>query len=131
MKQHQKALIVLIVAVLGIWGCAQGPSASAEKLKAIESRVARLEDDLKAATAARDQYRKKLAETETLAGQLQGDLDETRTQLKARTGERDDLTQQFETFRKTIKDLIGQTEAALAKPKTPVTTVSQPKTPKL
>ena len=148
----------MVVLVAGVWGCAQGPSGSAsvEKIKALEAKVARQDDDLRAAGAARDQYRKKLNDSEQantqlkqeiealqlvvkerdeLRGQLQTttkERDETRQQLKTRTTELVSLTTQFETFRKTLKDLIGQTEAALFnKPAGTVgTTVSFPKSQK-
>ena len=141
MTQYQRALAVLFVAVLGIWGCTQGPagSAAAEKVKSLESKLNRVEDEFRAATAARDQFRKKLTEAENLSVQLrqeldamQKDRDDLRGQVKARTAERDTLSQQFEVFRKRLKDLIGQTEASLAKPSPPpISTVSQPAVPKL
>jgi septal ring factor EnvC (AmiA/AmiB activator) len=141
MTQYQRALAVLIVSVLGIWGCAQGPagSAAAEKVKSLEAKLNRVEDEFRAATAARDQFQKKLSEAEILAVQLRQELDamhkerdDLRGQVKARTAERDALSQQFEVFRRSLKDLIGQTEASLAKPsQPPVTTVSQPKAPGL
>jgi chromosome segregation ATPase len=134
MTQYQRALGVLFVAVLGIWGCTQGPagSAAAEKLKSLESKLNRVEDEFRAATAARDQFRKKLSEAENQLDVMQKDRDDLRGQVKARTAERDALSQQFEVFRKTLKDLIGQTEASLAKPSPPpISTVSQPAVPKL
>lgn len=134
MSSHQKALAVLVVAVLGIWGCAQGPAggSSAEKIRNLEAKVNRLEDDFKAATAARDQFRKKLGETEAAVAELRQQRDELQTQLKSRTTERDTLTQQFDAFRKSLKDLIGQTESALGKPAAPpATTVTQTKAPNL
>ncbi len=139
MTQVQRALIVLLVATLGIWGCAQGPGASAEKVKALEGKVARLEEDFRAAAAARDQFRKKLNENEQATAQLrqefdvlQKDRDQLRAQLKTRTAERDSVAGQFDVFRKSLKDLIGQTEAAMSKPSAPpITTVSQPKGPNL
>src|SRR5882672_7091729 len=114
MTQHQKVLAVLVVALVGIWGCAQGPAggASAEKIKNLEAKVTRLEDDLKATATSRDQARKKLAETEK-------ERDDLQTQVCVRTAERDALTNHFESFRKGLKDLLGQTEAALGKPAAP------------
>src|SRR5262249_46955400 len=114
MTQVQRALVVLLVATLGIWGCAQGPvGASAEKVKSLESKVARLEEDFRAAAAARDQFRKKLADAETNTVQLRQELDalqpvlkerdELQLQLKARMAERDAVNSQFEVFRKNLK----------------------------
>lgn len=139
MTQYQKALAVMVVAVLGIWGCAQGPASPGEKVKSLEAKVSRLEEDFKAAAAARDQFKKKLVDSENLSAQMRQELDaiqkerdELRTLVKARTTERDNLSNQFETFRKNLKDLIGQTEAALAKPASPPTaTVTESKVPNL
>jgi septal ring factor EnvC (AmiA/AmiB activator) len=139
MTQYQKALAVLVVAVLGIWGCAQGPDgmASADKVKNLEHKLARLQDDFKAAATARDQFKNKLVEAENLTTQLRQEIDsvqkdreQLRVTVKARTAERDAMSNQFETFRKQLKDLIGQTEATLAKPASPtIATVSRTKGP--
>jgi chromosome segregation ATPase len=144
MTNYQKALAVLVVAALGIWGCAQGPAggATAEKIKNLEGKVSRLEDDFRAATTARDQFRKKLADTEAMAADLRQQIealqpvikerDDLRVQLKTRSNELETVTQQFDGFRKNLKDLLGRTEAALSKPATPnVTTVSKTKIPSL
>lgn len=143
MSQYQKILAVLAVVMVGIWGCAQGPAggASAEKVKALENKVARLEEDFRAATAARDQFRKKLADTEAVAAQLRQEVDsltpvvkerdDLQALLKVRTTERDQLTNQFDGFRKSLKDLLGATEATLNKGNVPANTVSKPKGPNL
>ncbi|MCX7701022.1 MAG: hypothetical protein N2039_09105 [Gemmataceae bacterium] len=142
MSDYTKAFAVVILSALGIWGCAQGPAggASVEKLKQLELKIARLEDDFRAATAARDQFRKKLAESEALAAELRTEVetlrpvlaerDELRNQLRLRTAERDQVTQQFEGFRKSLKELLGQMDAA-AKVQPNVTTVSNAKSPNL
>lgn len=142
MSDYTKAFAVVILSALGIWGCAQGPAggASVEKLKQLELKVARLEDDFRAATAARDQFRKKLAESEALVAELRTEVetlrpvlaerDELRNQLKLRTAERDQVTQQFEGFRKSLKELLGQMDAA-TKGQPNVTTVSNTKAPNL
>ncbi len=139
MTQVQRALVVLLVATIGIWGCAQGTGGTAEKVRSLETKINRLEEDFRAAAAARDQFRKKLTEAEQATAQLrlefdalQKDREELRTQLKTRTAERDSVTAQFDVFRKSLKELIGQTEAAMSKPAVPpVTTVSQTKGPNL
>lgn len=142
MNHYQKVIAVLAVAVLGLWGCAQKPATAVDKIRGLEHKVVRLEEDFRAATAARDQLRKKLADAEAVSLQLRQEIeslqgvikerDELRAQLKARTAERDNLAQQFDSIRKSLKDLLGQTEAALNKPGAPVITpVSQPKLPNL
>jgi TolA-binding protein len=118
MNRATRAAAVLFVTLLGLWGCAQGPTATAqaERIKALEGKAARLEADFRAATAARDQLRQQLAESEGQIKKLQAavkERDELRTQVKLRTGERDQVAAQYDTFRKSIKDLLGQADAAV------------------
>lgn len=139
MTNTQKVLAVALIAVVGIWGCAQSGSGSAEKIKALESKVNRLDEEFKAAAAARDQYKKKLATAEETIAQLRQEVDalqlvvkerdDLKVQLTNRTAERDQLALQFDGFRKSLRDLLGQMDsAAVSKPATPkVTPVSRTK----
>jgi DNA anti-recombination protein RmuC len=126
MKQFLKVVGVFLVAAFGLWGCAQGPggSTTSDRLKALEAKNARLEEDFRTASAARDQLRKKLTATEEAQAQLQQDLDGLKTllakerddlkgQLKQRIQERDVLQSQYDGFRRELKELLGQAEAAL------------------
>jgi hypothetical protein len=116
MKRVSDMVAVLFVALLGIWGCAQGPSATAqaERIKSLEAKVTRLEADFRAAAASRDQLRQQLTLAEEHLQKLQvvvKERDELKIQLKLRTGERDQVAAQYETFRKSIKELVGQAES--------------------
>jgi len=126
MTRANKALVILVVAALGLWGCAQGPAhsgASAERVKTLEGKVAKLEEDGKALTSARDQVRKKLAESEEFRIKIQQELDQQqaaiareredlRNQLNTRTTERDQTQAQFEQFRKGVRSLLLQADTA-------------------
>jgi len=127
MSRSNKALVLLAVAIMGIWGCTQGPTngaASAERIKALEEKCAKLEEDVHTGASARDQLRKKLAAAEDERARLGQELDqqrsaakerdEMRQQLVARTSERDAIQAQFEQFRKGIRSLLGQAEASNA-----------------
>jgi septal ring factor EnvC (AmiA/AmiB activator) len=124
MARANKALVVLVVAVLGLWGCAQRPApVGLERLKSLEAKIAKLEDDYKAAAAARDQARKKLADTEEQRTKLQQDIDQQakerddlKQQVTARTTERDTLQGQFESFRKGVRSLLNQADTAATTP---------------
>jgi chromosome segregation ATPase len=127
MTRANKALVVMVIGVLGLWGCAQGPasnsSATLERIKALESKCTKLEDDYRAVASARDQLRKRLAAAEEERAHVQQELnvqqgvikerDELKTQLAASQN-------QFEQFRKNLKSLLGQAEtAALPSPVQP------------
>jgi hypothetical protein len=127
MNQFNKALAVLAVATLGLWGCAEGPAgriANAERTKALELRNAKLEEDFRAASASREQFRKQLAVIEAERTSIQQELDQLklaakerdalRQEVKVRAGEREALQNQFDQFRKNIRELLGQADAAAA-----------------
>ena len=78
MTRANKALVVMVIGVLGLWGCAQGPtsgsSASLERIRALESKCTKLEDDYRAVASARDQLRKKITAAEEERARLQQEL---------------------------------------------------------
>jgi chromosome segregation ATPase len=125
MTRARKALVITMVAALGVWGCAKAPSggnAGAEKLKTLEAKNAKLEEDCHAALAARDQLRKRVDALEQQRTQSERQLDQLqvvakerdglRQQVESRTGERDALQAQFDQFRKGIRNLLGQADAS-------------------
>ena len=138
MMQFHKAMAIWMIALFGLWGCSKAPPSgpSPERVKA-------LEDDLKSAYAQRDQVNSKLRNSEVNVAshekeieRLQGivkqtshERDDAQNMIKVRTTERDALQTQYESFRKTLKDLIGQAEVTLNRPveTTPTTTVEGPK----
>ena len=127
MTSGNKALVVLVVASLGLWGCTQRPGAvgGAERIKALEKRIARLEEDFRAAATARDQLRQKVARVESQRDRLQRECDELQQQIVTRTNERDTAQVQYEQFRKQLRSLLGQAETAANRSAAqPVTAVS-------
>jgi len=129
MSRASKALVVLMVAALGIWGCSQGPSqvggVSQEKVKQLESRCQKLEDECRAVTAAREQVRKRLAEESEQRLKVQQQLEEVRSafakereemkqDLQTRTTERDTIQSNFDQFRKGLRNLLQDMDAAAA-----------------
>jgi septal ring factor EnvC (AmiA/AmiB activator) len=141
MTSAKTALTALIVALLGIWGCARSPGGvDTDRVRSLEARSVKLEDDFRAAASARDQLRKKLAAAEEqerktrdeLEQQLQTltkERDELRQQIVVRTGERDAMSTQFEQFRKNLHDLLGQADATLSKPSEQPVTSAKVTTP--
>ncbi len=132
MTRSGKALSVMLVALVGLWGCARGPvgqSAQAERIRSLESKCARLEDDYRAVASARDQARKQLAtlETEkaTLLTEKQSvvkERDSLRQQIATRTNERDNLKVRCERMKKGLQELLGQDDALLPVPAAPTAT---------
>jgi chromosome segregation ATPase len=130
-------LTVFVVATLGIWGCGQGNSSSqAERIRALEAKCAKLEDDYRTAATVRDQARKKTAGLEDERTQLQKDLedkdkrlqlvtkerDELRQSVEARTTERDVLQTRCERLKRGLQNLLGQDDAVTPAAAPPVTT---------
>lgn len=127
MNRTHRALIVVVVASLGLWGCAQGngkPVAnSEERIKALEAKYDRLEKDYKAVTVARGQAESRIAALEEeradllkriAYGQTVGrERDTLKVLVGTRTAERDAVTTQFEELRKGIRSLLGRVESAL------------------
>ncbi len=142
MTRSGKWMMVMLVAAVGLWGCSQAasPNSQADKIKALQDKCARLEDDFKSAAMSRDQARKQLAalqeEHAQMADQLaalQKDVeagkavakerDELRQQLDARTGERDQLQTRCEKMKKGLQTLLGQDDALSAPLQPPTTAV--------
>jgi chromosome segregation ATPase len=122
MSRSHHAVGVLLVTVFGLWGCSRAPSAdsgsaTAEKLKAVETKLARLEDDFRAASSARDQLSKKLVAAEearsallTQVDRLGKDLKVRDEQVVARTAERDQAAGQFKALKDELRELLAKAE---------------------
>lgn len=146
MTRAHKALLVMVAATFGLWGCAQEksqPSAAAEqRIRKLEEKSSRLEKDYRGVTAAREEAEKRLAELERERTALLEQIEQGKTvgkerdQLKVlvstRTSERDTVQTQFEELRKGIRSLLGRVESALPPPaNTPAASVAPPAEPKL
>ena len=133
MTRYHKALSVFLVTLFGLWGCARGPDSSTtavnDRVKSLEAKTAKLEEDLRSTYVAKEQLRKDLTAAEEAQANMQREIDrlklvskerdELKVRLGARTLERDTLQAQYEGFRKNIKELLGQADAA-ANPSGPV-----------
>lgn len=118
MIRTYKVLLIVSLTIFGIWGCGKS-NTTAEGSPAI--KIAKLEEELKAATAARDTYRQKLTDIEH---QIRADAaryqalalerDELKSKLARKGEEYKELQSQYDGFRKNLKELIGQAEVAIA-----------------
>src|SRR5579871_6468592 len=126
MTRGGKAFSVMLVVLLGLWGCARGPvgqSAQAERIRSLETKCTKLEEDYRSVAAARDQARKQLASLEAERTRLQKDLadkqvvleerDALRKQIATRTTERDTLKVRCDRLKKGLQELLGQDDAML------------------
>jgi len=114
-----RVFAVALITLAGVWGCGQGPTSRAalvERIKTLEEKNARLEDDIRTMTAARDQVRTQLAKAEEHIQKLQvvvKERDDLRVQVKMRVNEREQVLGQYEQFRKNVKELVGQADATV------------------
>lgn len=117
-------LLVMMFCSLGLWGCThQKNGAYHSKIRELENRYIKLEEDYKVVIQAGDQMRKKVVQLETQRAELSSQVDELknigrerdqlRAQLTGRTAERDSLRTQIGQFRKDVQDLIGRMDTAL------------------
>jgi chromosome segregation ATPase len=126
MTRGGKAFSVMLVVFLGLWGCARGPvgqSAQAERIRTLETKCAKLEDDYRSVATARDQARKQVAALESERARLQKELadkqivvaerDALRKQIATRTNERDSLKLRCDRLKKGLQELLGQDDALL------------------
>jgi seryl-tRNA synthetase len=96
-------IVAAFVSVVAAWGCSQetaNRAALMERVRALETKSAKLEDDLRGVIVARDQARDQLAKAE-----------ETIQKFKQVTAERDQIALQFEQFRQSIRTLVQEAEA--------------------
>ncbi|SRR5579871_5256451 len=126
MTRGGKVLSVMLVVVLGLWGCARGPvgqSAQADRVRSLETKCSKLEDDYRSVAGARDLARKQVAALESERARLQKELadkqallkerDSLRQQVSTRTSERDTLQQRCDRMKKGLQNLLGQDDAML------------------
>jgi TolA-binding protein len=142
MTRANKLSTIMLVAALGVWGCARGPAnqgASAEKARTLETKCAKLEDDYKAVATARDEAKQQATSLEAEAAKLQKEVaqlravvkerDAVKQQLTERTterdalqGQRDALQARCDKMKKGLQSLLGQDDSMTATmPATPVT----------
>ena len=116
----------LLVCVMSLWGCNQQKTGTiATKIRELETRYAKLEEDHKALQATNDQNRKKLNSVEALRNALENEkqelarqLDTLKTEREAfrkqaseRTLERDTAQNNLNQFCKDLQALVSKMEA--------------------
>jgi uncharacterized coiled-coil DUF342 family protein len=124
-------LVVVLCCSAGMYGCTQQKNGAAgAKLRDLETRFAKLEEDYRTIAASAEATRKKLNRIEAEKNELTKEVeelrpivperdelrkerDDLRKQLVTRTGERDNAQAQLTQFRQDLHDLITRVDAAL------------------
>ena len=113
---------VVFVVCLGMWGCARKPASRLGDNTVLETKVTKLEQDLRTASGARDKARKDLANLEAESARLQkeakakleatqADRDDLRQQVSQRIVERDNFGSRVDKLRKGMQQLMSQDES--------------------
>jgi outer membrane murein-binding lipoprotein Lpp len=139
---HKALLGVMLVLTVGLWGCTQDRSAgpTAAKVRDLETRNAKLEEDYRASVAECQAVRKKLAYVEEQAAkwarqaeQLQvvtRERDRLRQQVSSTVSERNALQAHLQQFSRELQSLAGKADAAATgAPGQPVTSATAAPSP--
>ena len=124
-KASTALLVLMLVSSLSLWGCThQKNGATNTKIRELEARHAKLEEDYRVVVSANESNRKKIANIEAQRAELAQQVEELKTiaqerddlrkQLTSRTGERDNAQAQLVQFSKDLQALASRAEAAVA-----------------
>lgn len=121
MTRGGKSLSVMLVTFLGIWGCARAPvapSAQSDRLRTLETKCTKLQEDYRSVAGARDQAQKQVDALKAERARLLKELNDKqsvvqerntlREQIATRTNERDTLQQRCDRLKKGLQNLLGQ-----------------------
>jgi chromosome segregation ATPase len=126
-------IAVFVVCAMGTWGCSQQKTGAINaKIRDLESRYSKLEEDFRTVQASDELNKKRLAEAEAQRGQLESDKttltrqldgailerEKLRKQITQRTQERDSAHANLVQFSKDLQSLAGRVETALNDPQT-------------
>jgi hypothetical protein len=122
-KASTALLLTMVISCLSLWGCSnQKNSATNVKIRELENRHAKLEEDYRVMLAANESGRRKLVLLEAQRAELTHKIDELvavvkerdelKTQLEIRTEERDSAQLQFAQFSKDLQNLASRAQAA-------------------
>jgi hypothetical protein len=127
-SNNRAILVALLVTTLGVWGCTQSRgSPSAARVRDVEARNAKLEEDYRAAVAEGAALQKRLTAAEKVAAQVrsvQQERDRFRQQVTATQNERNALQAQMQQFGRELQTLMGKVDAAVGTGPQPVTTAA-------
>ena len=122
-KASTALLVTMVISSLSLWGCTnQKNVATNVKIRELENRYAKLEEDYRVMLTANESSRRKLVQLEAQRTDLTRKIeelaavvkerDELKTQLEIRTEERDNAQHQFTQFSKDLQSLTVRVQAA-------------------
>jgi chromosome segregation ATPase len=136
-KASPLVLAVVLFSTAGMYGCTQQKNGAASaKMRDMETRYTKLEEDYRAVAATGEANRKKLAQLEAQKVELAKEVEELRVvaverdelrkereelrkQVVARTGERDNYQTQLTQFRQDLMSLVSRVDSTLTTPGAP------------
>jgi len=91
MTQANRGLVLMLLATLAMWGCSRGAGnvSNPDKIKALEVKIGKLEEDVRDGAAVREQFRTKLSAVEEQRVQIAKQRDQLKEEVATRTSERD------------------------------------------
>jgi uncharacterized coiled-coil DUF342 family protein len=112
-----------------------GQAGQSDRIRTLESKCTKLQDDYRSVASARDQAQKQVDALKAERARLQNELtdkqtivkerDALREQISTRTNERDNLQQRCDRLKKGLQNLLGQDDALLPTPAAPTATTSK------
>ena len=124
-------IAALLLCAMSLWGCNQQKSGTvATKIRELETRYSKLEEDYRTLHSANEQTRKRLGAVEKQRAELETDKTELtkqlemttsereafKTQVTQRTAERDAAQNNLAQFSKDLQALVGRIEATVNNP---------------
>lgn len=129
------SVVVLLLCMMGgLWGCNQQKGTAINtKVRELETRYAKLDEDFRTLQASNEQFRKRMNQAESQRDALEAEKNELTKRIEDTTKERDILrdqyvqrTQERDTaqanltqFSKDLQALVGRVETALNNPQGP------------
>jgi outer membrane murein-binding lipoprotein Lpp len=125
-KASTALLVTMVISSLSLWGCTnQKNGVTNTKIRELENRHAKLEEDYRVILAANEASRRKLAQLEAQRAELAQKVedlqavvkerDELKIEVISRTEERDQVQVQLLQFSKDLQNLASRASAAASR----------------
>ena len=126
MLRSRLLLPMLLAGLIGIlWGCAPAPQPVVAD-KSVDARVTKLERELKTVQESSAALAAQIKQEQARVLEVEKEREDLRAQLKAKHAERELVQAQYDGFRKGVRELLTQADAAAAPKPTGETPPTQP-----